>query len=319
MTNYKKQLLSVLASGAVMLNAVLPVYAGTVIELSGNGSNSNNTANVDLNTTTNVVQNNTANINNTVNADASTGNNDANDNTGGDVDVDTGDATVNVAVDNLVNSNSASVDCCPQGDTNILISGNGTHSDNDVKLDQDSTINVFQDNNAKIKNDVDADAKTGKNDANDNTGGSVLIDTGDAKTDVSVSTTANANWAQVGGDGQGGQLSARIVGNGSNSDNLIDLYLDSAILVNQDNDADIYNDVDADAKTGKNDANDNTEGDGQGDPSIDTGDAKSKVDVNNSGDVNTYGADLDSEWPDFDFNFNLSLSWEDLAELLGLL
>ncbi|MEK7065608.1 MAG: hypothetical protein AAB961_01325 [Patescibacteria group bacterium] len=413
MTNYKKQLLSVLASGAVMLNTVLPVYAGTVIEISGNGSDSNNTANVSLNTSTNVVQNNTAEIENYVDAEANTGDNDANDNTGGDVDVDTGDATVNVSVANAVNSNSASVDCCPQGDTDVLISGNGTHSDNDVDFDQNSTINVFQDNYADIDNDVYADAKTGKNDANDNTGGSVSIDTGDAEVNVEVSNTANANWAQVGGDGQGGQLSARIVGNGSNSDNLIDLYLDSAILVKQDNDAEIENYVDADAKTGKNDANDNTGGDvsidtgdaevdvsvdnmvnfnwadvdcgclldllakiadngtytdndiklnlddelevfqdnqcggkGEeeckndvyadaktgkndaedntgdvdgGDPSIDTGNAETVVDVSNSGNVNSYGADSEQDWPDFDFNFNLSLSWEQLAQLLGLL
>ena len=287
MTNYKKQLLSVLASGAVMLNTVLPVYAGTTVVLSGNGSDSNNTANLTLNSSTNVVQNNTANIENKIKAEAETGENDANDNTGGDVNVDTGNATVNVAVNNLVNSNSASVDCCPQGDINVLIDGNGTHSDNDVDLDQNSTINVFQDNYAYVKNDIDAEAETGENDANDNTGGSVSIDTGDAETNVEVSNTANANWAKVGGDGAQGELSARIVGNGSNSDNYIDLDLDSAILLKQDNDASLENKVKAEAETGENDANDNT----GGDVSIDTGDAETDVSVDNL--VNFNWADVD--------------------------
>lgn len=409
MTNYKKQLLSVLASGTLILNAAMPVYAETVIQISGNGSSSTNAANVTLTTNTTVAQNNTADIDNYVDADADTGNNDANDNTGGDVDVDTGDATVNVSVSNAVNSNSASVDCCPQGDTNVLISGNGTNSTNNVTLDQNSTVDVFQDNDAEIDNDVYADADTGDNDANDNTGGNVSIDTGNAKVVVDVSNTANANWAQVGGDGQGGSLSARILGNGSNSDNLIDLDLDSAILITQDNVADIDNYVDADADTGNNDANDNTGGDvsidtgnaevdvsvdtmvnfnwadvdcgclldllakiadngtdttndillalddqldvfqdndcgydedcdtdvyadadtgdndaedntgnPDGDPSIDTGDAETSVDVSNSGNVNSYG-NMPEDWPDFEFNLNLSLSWEQLMALLGLL
>lgn len=321
MTNYKKQLLSVLASGAMMLNTALPVYAETVIQISGNGSSSTNAANVTLTTNTTVVQNNTADIDNYVDADASTGNNDANDNTGGDVDVDTGDATVNVSVSNAVNSNSASVDCCPQGDTNVTISGNGTNSNNTVDLDQNSTVNVFQDNNAEIDNDVYADAKTGKNDANDNTGGDVSIDTGNADVDVSVDNMVNFNWADV-DCGCLLDLLAKIADNGTDTTNDILLALDDSLDVFQDNecgdDEDCDTDVYADAKTGKNDAEDNTGSVDGGDPSIDTGDAESVVDVSNSGNVNSYG-NMPEDWPDFEFNLNLSLSWEQLMALLGLL
>ena len=73
----------------------------------------------------------------------------------------------------------------------------------------------------------------------------------------------------------------------------------------------------AQALTGDNEAEDNT-GDPHGDPSIETGDAESKVDVSNSGNSNVFGSEVPSDWPDFEFNFNLSLSLEQLLALLGL-
>lgn len=429
MTQYKRKLLSVLASGALLANIATPVLAGTTIEISGNGSSSDNEAKVEVKSERTVVQTNDAYIVNNVKTDANTGNNDANDNTGGDVTIDTGDADVSVDVSNSVNSNTASVDCCPTGDTNVLIgetdsiSGNGTKSDNKVVLEQKSETNVFQSNDAYIKNDVDVDADTGNNDAEDNTGGDVTIETGDADVEVSAATWANANWALVGGNGgSGGSLSARILGNGSNSDNEIKLKLKKEIAVVQENEAYVKNDIDVDADTGNNDANDNTGGDvsikktgdadvnvevdnmvnfnwadvdcgcllgvlakisgngtdsdndikaelkdelevfqdncgddkkewgwwhkkgckidndvdadadtgnndaedntggvNGGDPSIETGDSDTDIEINNSGNVNAYGADEDPDFPEFNFNFNLSLDWSDLLELLGLL
>lgn len=288
MTKFTKKILSVLSTGVLLASSATPVFAGTTIVVSGNGSDSDNTAAVSVTSERAVVQENVANISNDVDADANTGENDASDNTGGDVSVDTGDAKTDVTVSNSVNSNSAEVDCCPSGDTEVVISGNGTESDNTVELEQKSETGVFQGNDADVSNDVDADAKTGGNDADDNTGGDVEIDTGKATSIVDVSTSANVNSAKVGGAGDDtGELSAWITGNGSDTDNAIALALEHATAVVQENEADIDNDVDADAFTGWNDADDNT----GGDVLIDTGDAKADVEVDNL--VNFNWADVD--------------------------
>jgi hypothetical protein len=147
---------------------------------------------------------------------------------------------------------------------------------------------VYQDNNANVRNNVDAKSSTGYNDANRNTGGPVEISTGNATTNVGVSTVANANWAQVGnGGGENGSVDLRIVGNGANSANAIALSLDPSTVLQQSNRAHVYNDVDASAKTGHNDANRNT----GGPVSIETGDAKSMVTVENA--LNFNWADID--------------------------
>lgn len=422
MNKLYKQFVSVMATGSMLLNIVTPVSAVT-LEITGNGSDSDSEIKLDVDHTTSVVQSNNADVYNEIHASADTGGNNADDNTGGDVNIETGDATTEVKVENTLNSNTASVDCCQSQDVDVLISGNGSGSDNDVDLDmndgKDGGTFVGQYNYADVTNKVYADSDTGDNDANDNTGGDVEVITGDASTSVSVSTTANANWAKVGGngDGEGGSVSLRILGNGSDSDNEIELDLDSALALVQSNVADVFNKVDADADTGDNDADDNTggtvsietgdadttvevdnmvnfnwadvdcgcvfdvlakiAGNGEdtdndikaylddtlevfqdncgtqgvktvqelyecelenkvdadadtgdndaddntggveGDPSIETGDASTDVGVSNSGNSNVFGSETPGDWPEFDFNFNISLSWAQLMALLG--
>ncbi len=285
----QKRLASAIAAGALLLNLATPAFAAE-ITISGNGDSSDNTADVKIEQSSSVVQNNDAKVKNDIKVDSDTGNNDANRNTGGDVDIDTGNASTNVTVDNTLNSNSATLDCCPSnGNTELKISGNGVDSDNDIKLDQKSNTGIFQDNKAHVDNKVDVDSDTGNNDANRNTGGSVSITTGDADVTVGLSTTANANLAVLGGSGGGGsagKLSAWIVGNGDSSDNDIDVKIDSAQAIDQDNDAKVKNEVKADADTGNNDANRNT----GGDVDIDTGDATVDVTVDNL--LNFNSADL---------------------------
>ena len=292
MTNFKKKLITGIATGAILLNAFTPLaFASTTIEISGNGSSSDNTANVTTSTTTTVVQRNDANVSNNVDSNATTGGNDANDNTGGDVTIKTGNAKANVDVSTEVNANKADVNGCNcDNDANVLISGNGSNSDNDANLKTSNNVEVFQTNDAYVRNNVDTDAKTGGNDANRNTGGDVTIMTGNASTDVDVKTQANANIASVGGsNGGSSDISLKILGNGSksDSDNDINLTSNQSVVLVQDNSAYVYNNVDADAKTGYNDANDNT----GGDVTIDTGDANVNVDVDNM--VNFNAADVD--------------------------
>ena len=75
-----------LAAAAIIAQGFAGVALASLdVEISGNGANSDNTANVAVSTDTQVTQNNTANITNNVNVSADTGANDANKNTGGDL------------------------------------------------------------------------------------------------------------------------------------------------------------------------------------------------------------------------------------------
>lgn len=281
-----KRIATAVATGALLLNSfATPAFAATSVTLSGNGSDSNNTANVNLTKNNTVVQNNTANVTNNVDVNAKTGGNRANDNTGGDVSIDTGNSSVGVAVQNMLNKNSASIGCCANGDTELKIAGNGSHSDNDVDLDMDASNEIFQDNDARVKNNVEVDAKTGYNKADDNTGGDVDVDTGNSEVSVGILNALNANFASIGGgddEGEGQGLSLWVLGNGKKSDNYIDADIDKSNTVKQENDAHVYNDLDVDAETGKNDANDNT----GGEVSVDTGDAEVEALVANFGNFN---------------------------------
>src|SRR3989304_5400104 len=205
MNKFQRSLATALAAGALFVNTVLPVFAETTIVISGNGTDSNNTVEAGFSQSTTVVQSNEAEVKNKVSATATTG---------GDSGIETGDADVTVNVSNVLNQNSAEVDCCPGGDVEVEISGNGSDTENTVELGMESGVSVFQENEADVDNEVDAFAGTGKNEAKDNTGGSVSIDTGDASVTIGLSTGANWNSAMVGGSGGGaGSLSGLILGN----------------------------------------------------------------------------------------------------------
>src|SRR3990167_7594248 len=113
------------SSAALVVSSFATPLLATTVEISGNGSDSDNTVSVEQTNKTEVNQNNTANISNNVNVSSNTGDNKAEDNTGGDVSIDTGDSSANVTVTNSANSNQASVNgCCPT-DTSVKIAGNG--------------------------------------------------------------------------------------------------------------------------------------------------------------------------------------------------
>lgn len=286
MTKLHMKIASVLASGAVVAQLLAtPVLAATTITISTNGADTNNKANVEMNNTQTVVQNNSANISNYVDANASTGGNTASRNTGGNVLVDTGDAATSVSVQNTVNKNVADLSCCLQQDTDILISKNGDDSRNKVDFDVNNTTSVFQDNDASIHNDVDADATSGKNRADRNTAGDVAIYTGDAESLVGIVNKANVNVVKVGDgaqNGHAGEVSLMIDTNGSSTKNKIDFDVNNTLTTTQDNVLDLYNLVDADAKTGYNTASRNT----AGEVVIDTGDATTKVGIDNKANFN---------------------------------
>jgi hypothetical protein len=172
-------------------------HGGSSVEISGNGAFSENDADLDLDSAIILDQYNKAKIENEIDAESNTGKNDAGFNTGGETAIVTGDAKTGVAVDNLVNFNSANVDCdCVLEDLEVKISGNGAESKNDVEVDAENKLLDFQDNYAKLYNDVYGNSKTGHNDVSFSTGdvdGDPLIATGDAASITEVSNNGNVN------------------------------------------------------------------------------------------------------------------------------
>lgn len=302
MTKLQRKLVGAVTAAALLVNTAGSVFAATTIEISGNGAGSENWTTVDQSTTTVVKQENTAIVTNKVDSTANTGNNNTNFNTGGAILVGTGDAEIKTNIVNELNTNSATVDCCQVGDTEVKVSGNGAYSENGAVLNAETKTLVFQDNLAKVRNDVDAVATTGGNTAVKNTDADIAIGTGDAKVTTNVATTANVNVAQVASALSAHNPSATFVisGNGAGTDNYITAALDKFTKVDQDNDAYITNDVDASATTGKNDAGFNT----GGEVLVGTGHATVLADVDNA--VNFNFADIDC-----------GCTWDVLAKISG--
>ncbi len=283
--------MSSLATSALLLGSISGPILGATYEISGNGTDSDNYIDVELEREVEVEQKNEADVSNDVKIYANTGGNEAEDNTGGDVEIDTGDAEVGVLIQNELNSNFASVDTCGGCvfDGEFKIAGNGSHTDNDIDFEMESEIEIDQENEADVENDVDVTANTGGNEAEDNTGGSVEIKTGDAVVNpVMILNTLNANFASVSGSDDNGSLSAWILGNGTHSDNYLDLEFENEVEIDQENEAEVGNDVAVEANTGDNDAEDNT----GGPIGIDTGNVEVGVLIDNMGNFNF--ADVES-------------------------
>jgi hypothetical protein len=291
----------------------------TKVTVSGNGSDSDNYVKLKNSNNNSVFQTNKADVYNNVDTDAKTGGNDANRNTGGDTVIMTGNAQATSNVSTAANANSAKVGGSNGngGKLTAIISGNGANSDNDIHLYLDQDVVLKQDNNADIDNVVDANATTGYNDANDNTGGDVVIDTGWAKATANVDNMVNFNAADV-DCGCLLDLKVKVDGNGYDSDNDVKAKISDNKELFQGNLNDTNNDVDADAKTGHNDADRNT-GDvyNPSDPYIQTGNAETTQNVENSGNANVIGSGATVELPSgthVNFNFDMNM----LLAIFGL-
>ena len=301
------------------------------VEISGNGAFSDNQVQLVLTNVTTLNQGNKANVYNDVEVEAETGENDANLNTGGDVTIMTGKAKASAVVSTHANENWASI--APalgsggSSSVSLKILDNGAGSSNWIQAALSKVTTLNQTNYAYVKNEVEAEAESGENEANFNTGGDVLIDTGDAEVGVVVDNDVNFNWAAL-DCGCAWGLFAKIEGNGADPehqengpDNGILASLTSVQTAGQGNQAKLYNELDdeeLEADTGDNEAKLNT-GEGEGDPSILTGDATVTVGVSNSGNVNQIGGALPLPWPlpPVEFNFNWAGFWAFFGLLLG--
>lgn len=291
-TMQKSKIASLIATGALLLSTATPAFAET-IEISGNGSLSVNTANVNETNVTTVSQTNNAVVSNNVSSNANSGGNSANFNTGGDVNVVSGAAKSSTEVTNALNTNNAQIaPCgnCAAGEGDVKITGNGATSFNNANLNSTNTTVAGQSNNAYVANNVASNANSGNNDAGFNTGGNTVVSTGMAQSDAKVTTAANVNSAKIGGAAAGAgasnDVSALISGNGAGSQNLINLNLPSSVVLAQANNAVIANAVASNANSGGNTADFNT----GGAVFVVAGPAISTVDVDNLANFNA--ADL---------------------------
>lgn len=292
----KKSLTSMIAVGAMFAQLVTPVAAST-FEITGNGSESNSTINIDNQQSTGVFQDNNTNVSNNISVTSDTGGNNVNGNTGGDVEVMTGNITAEVAVLNQAGSNHAEVEPCDcDQDLNIKIAGNGESSSNDVTVNNDQekeyTHSITQNNRVNFDNDVTVNADTGDNNVNDNTGGSTTLHTGNVEIlPVQIANLGGINTAKIGG-GSGSQslVDITLSGNGSGSTNSVDLDNDRSIGIFQDNSTRVDNDLTITGKTGRNNMMDNT-GEVTSDPYLSTGNVTIGASVINEAGFNVADAD----------------------------
>jgi len=184
-----------MATASLVATFLAPVAYAETLEISGNGAGSDNTIVVKEPTVTVVQQSNASLILTVAVSDASTGWNTANGNTGGDVDLDSGDATAKTKVVVTGSSNEAIVDpCgCEAAPPDVLISGNGFWSDNTVIVKKPTVTLVGQSNSSFVGTLAVSKAKTGKNSANNNTGGTTDVTSGNATARTRVRVTGSSN------------------------------------------------------------------------------------------------------------------------------
>lgn len=158
-----------------------------------------------------TFQANDADIENNLILVANTGENEASRNTGGQTSVQTGVAEVQTQVVNVANANIEGgswwlviVNEAGEWIGKILGSSEETNfagsEGTDIRVDENgqvitgqSTTAVNQSNQASISNNIELAANTGKNKANDNTGGNTSINTGDAKIIANIINFVNSN------------------------------------------------------------------------------------------------------------------------------
>ena len=324
MKNTLKRISVGLASSALMLNMLSPAFASTTLYTGGNGSNTENEIEVEIEQTKLVEQSNSTDISNKFNIDLGTGDNEAEDNTGGDVSIKTGDTDVIIDVENAANENVASLSSCGTcaGETEVTIAGNGTNSENEVELELETSVWAVQDNHADVDNDIEIDAETGDNDAEDNTGGESSIETGSFVGFIDVANSLNFNSANVACDDCLMDVLAKVADNGTDSENEIEAELEGGVFVTQENSCGGFGgfsfffhhndcmetELEIDAETGDNQVEDSTNG-SDSDPMIETGDAGVDIDVTNEGGVNTYGADFPEVTVDFSMGSMFAAIW----------
>lgn len=182
----KSKIAAGLTTVALLTSVTAPAFASTTVDVTGNGTKSDNTVEVENSNKVDIKQTNNLDVLLNISSKASTGGNKASGNTGGDVSIDTGDATTETTVVVTGGDNKATVPACgcDSGDNTVNVKNNGKKSDNKVTLKNKNELKADQKGDVNVTGNIDSIAKTGKNKAKNNTGGDVKVKTG-----TSVSTT----------------------------------------------------------------------------------------------------------------------------------
>jgi len=255
----------------------------TNVSNSGNGDSSKNTAQLNSTNTTQLNQYNVANIENAVLVESNTGHNNANRNTvsgpNAGVAVLTGDSFVGpITISNQANANAAQVGGPAGSSAGMGVTlgnvGNGVKTNNSATANYTNTTTVNQGNVADVANWVLIASNTGSNNANRNTGGDVMVDTGDSAIAVALATRVNANAAWVDNCGCVALNNASVMnkGNGDSAKSSAKINKNNATSVGQYNQSQVVNAGEFYTNTGHNNANRNTGPvSGLSDPSVSTG------------------------------------------------
>lgn len=175
----------------------------------------------------------------------------------------------------------------------LAISGNGSGSDSEVALEVTQETVVEQTNEAEVANDIQVEANTGDNQTSGNTGEGSSIQTGDINTHTEVENNLNTSTVEV-GCCEPQQSNLTIAGNGTDSQNSVDLSLSQQTVVIVDQKAKLLNQIGISANTGDNTANDNLD-----QVEIKTGNISGSADIQNSINNTDIGANSSS------FNINI--------------
>ena len=195
----KQKIGAALAIGSLAASVLAPAaFADASLEISGNGTGSDNKIVVKNTSNCTVKQKSNTNVGLEVNVYSNTGGNKASGNTGGDVTIDTGSVTTDISVDVAGGSNEATNPCCcvPEGQdasNSALISGNGEDTTNRIRVKNRKTQYVKQKANTDLVAGLGVTSKTGKNKAKNNTGGGTGVTTGNVDTTVGVTVEGGAN------------------------------------------------------------------------------------------------------------------------------
>lgn len=155
-------------------------------------------------------------------------------------------------------------------DTTII--GNGSNSINTVISTDTQTQTVSQTNTADTDTTVTSNANSGNNQANGNTGGSVIVAGGDATNDTLVDVSTGGNTATVNGCGCENGAATVIAENGTDSTNTVSKSKTRTSVYSQGSTSTTGTGITTRARSGRNRANNNT-GDGTSSVSVISGNA----------------------------------------------
>lgn len=260
-----------------------------------NGRDSDNSASFDADVHTELGQFNDVNVDNRVDQDAETGDNQLKDNYSDDeAGLETGSVDQDAMVQTSTGLNQAvlgSGNGSGSSEFNLVNTGNGRDSDNNIEVGVDLTTEVEQVNEVDVNNKLDQGADTGNNALKDNMGG-VDVETGDVDQTAKVYNEGGANALQVDNCLCDVDVEIENEKNGRDSENDAELWLGISDYFGQFNeDVDFYSNLDQDGETGDNEVKDNMRDD------FVTGSIDSDVEVTNSAGLNTIGdVSMDSDW-----------------------